>query len=88
MGKLILISESTLVGPEAEAGVGDVEDLFAVYGVPSVCEGGRIVLCRHGGEIAVFEVGVFNLLAGEVAGAVTDSESAFARTVDEVGSSA
>lgn len=77
MGKLTNL-ESALVGPEAEAWIGDVENLFAVYGVPAVGEGSWVVLRGHRCEVAVFEVCVFYLFAGEVAGTVTYGESSLA----------
>src|ERR1700733_1776545 len=83
-----LVFEAALVGPEAEAGVRDVEDLFAVDDVPAVFEGGGVVFRRHLCESAVLEVHAFDLLPGEMAGTVANGEAALAGAVDEVGRSA
>ena len=78
------VVEAAFVGPEAQTGVGDIKDFFSVYRVPTVLEGFRVVFCCHLGEIAVLIVDAFDLPAGQVAGTVSDGETAFAGAVDEV----
>ncbi len=72
------------MGPEAEAGVGDEEDLFAVDCVHAVAEGFGVVALHHRGEVAVTEADAFDFFACEMAGAPGDGEAAFRRCVDEV----
>src|SRR5437899_108611 len=81
----VSVFEAAAVGPEAEAGVGDEEDLLAIDRVPAIFEPLGVVLRGVGGEVAVLEVDALDLLLGEVSRAVADSEAAFARAVDEMG---
>src|ERR1019366_3518370 len=80
-----LVLEPALIGPESKSRIGDVEDFLAVHRVPAVRQLGRIVLRGVLGEVAVFEVRVLDLLAGQVAGAVADGEAVLAPPVNEVG---
>ena len=63
--------------PEAEAGVGDEEDFFAVDGVPTVGERVGVVVLHHFVEAGVCEADAFNLFAAQFAGTPGDSGSAF-----------
>ena len=49
------VVEAGFVRPEPQAGVGDVEDFFSVYCIPTILEGFGIVLCGHLLQVAVFE---------------------------------
>lgn len=78
--------EPALCSPEAEGGVADVEDAFAIgHGIPAVFEDFGIVAFGHLVELGVFVADAFDFLAGEVAGAVGDLEAFLGGSVDEVG---
>ena len=76
------------MGPKAESGISDEEDLFAVNHIPALVELLRIILRSHLLEIAVTETNSFNLLLREMSGTPGDLEPALRRSMDEVGGGA
>src|SRR5215472_11007907 len=77
--------DSGLVGPEAEAGVGDEIDIFAVDLVVAEGQPGRVIVAHHFGEVAIAVADAFDFLPRQLAGAPCDFETAFGCAVDQVG---
>src|SRR5882672_5904444 len=80
------VAEAFGGAPEAEGGVRDIEDLFAVgERVPTVAEAVGGVTLLHFLQLAEAVTDRLDLGAGQVAGAVRDREAAFGGAVNEVG---
>jgi hypothetical protein len=73
------------VRPQAQRGIGDVKDLFAVrHGVVSVFQFGWIVPFHHFMKIGVAKIHAFNFLLRQFSRAIGNGEAAFGRTMDQV----
>ena len=76
--------EPLAVDPEAEGGVGDEVDFFAVHGIVAVGELRGIVLRRHLVVVRRLEADALHLFLRDVLHAVGDGEASVGGTVDEV----
>src|SRR5271170_5102562 len=83
--RVALTLEATSISPKSKTRIGYIEDLFPTDCVPTIRKRGRIVLRRHLHQVAILEVNSFDLLAGQMAWAISNRETAFAGAMDEVG---
>src|ERR1700737_1511607 len=76
--RLESVFEATLVRPQPQPRVRNVEDLLPVDDVPPIPQLLGVILCQVLRQVAVLEVGAFDLLAGQMPGAVADPEASLA----------
>ena len=57
----MLLAKTRTVRPEAQSRIGDIEDVFSIYGVAAVAELVRRIPLFHAAEIAVGEAGALDL---------------------------
>src|ERR1700736_2815300 len=78
------VFEATLVRPQPQPRVRNVEDLLPVDDVPPILQLLGVILRHVLRQVAVLEVSPFDLLPGQVPRAVADPEAALARPMDQV----